>query len=314
MLMRFDPFAEFDRLTSPVTGRGLGPVDSFVAVDAYRSGDHYVVSFDLPGVDPGSIELTVEQNVLSVSAQRAWLPEEGAEVLFSERPQGSFTRRLQLGDGFDTERIEARYEHGVLMVLRRLAASATGMRIEIRSPPAPWQFPPATEVSLFLGPSFPVLRSNCRSGSAIPWAALARRWRKAGTTPDPTLPAPLSTPTMDWSRRSTGDLPGAAGIRCDERVVLVAPPRKGELAGSKSVDGAGDDAAAGDRGRVAGCDQADPPTVEEGLVGLVGAGDLGADDRGAASAVVGGQPVVAQRSGALGEGEEGLLQQIVEVH
>ena len=106
---------------------------------------------------------------------------------------------------------------------------------------------------------------------------------------------------------------GAVDVRRDERVMVVAPPRKGELAGGKTTDGAGDDAAAGDRGRVATCEQADPPAVDEGLVGLVDTGDLGADDRGAAVAVVDGQPVVAQRTGALGEGEEGLLQKIVEV-
>jgi len=96
--------------------------------------------------------------------------------------------------------------------------------------------------------------------------------------------------------------------------MVVAPPGKGELAGGKTVDRSGDDTSPGDRGGVATCEQADPPIVDEGFVGLVGTGDLGADDRGAAVAVADGQPVVTERTGALGEGEEGLLQQIFEVH
>ena len=133
MLMRFDPFAEFDRLTSPATNRGLGPVDWFMPADAYRSADHYVVSFDLPGVDPASIDLTVEDSVLRVSAQRAWQPEEGAQVLFSERPQGSFTRMVHLGDGFDLGRIEARYEQGVLTVRIPVAEVAKPRKVKITS-------------------------------------------------------------------------------------------------------------------------------------------------------------------------------------
>jgi HSP20 family protein len=133
MLMRFDPFAEFDRLTSPVWNRGWGSASSFMPMDAYRSGDHYVVAFDLPGVDPGSVEVTVEHQVLSVSAQRAWQPEEGVQVLFSERPQGRFTRKIQLGDGLDTEGIEAHVEHGVLTVRIPVAEAAKPRKVEISS-------------------------------------------------------------------------------------------------------------------------------------------------------------------------------------
>lgn len=133
MLMRFDPFAELDRLASPVWNRGLSSASSFMPMDAYRSGDHYVVAFDLPGVDPGAVDLTVEHNVLSISAQRAWQPEEGVQVLFSERPQGSFTRRIQLGDGLNTDGIEARYEQGVLTVRIPVAEAAKPRKVEISS-------------------------------------------------------------------------------------------------------------------------------------------------------------------------------------
>lgn len=136
MLMRFDPFAELDRLARPVWNRGLGSVGSLIPMDAYRSGDHYVVVFDLPGVDPGSVDLTVEQGVLSVSAQRGLQPEEGAQVLLCERPQGSFTRKIQLGGGLDTEGIEAHYELGVLTVRIPVAEAAKPRKVEIHSGPA----------------------------------------------------------------------------------------------------------------------------------------------------------------------------------
>jgi HSP20 family protein len=133
MLMRFDPFAELDRLTSQLWKGGLGGSSSFMAMDAFRSGDHYVVNFDLPGIDPESVDMTVEHNVLSVSAARQWQPEGGAQVVCSERPQGSFTRKLQLGSGLDTEHIEARYDAGVLTVRIPVAQAAKPRKVEITS-------------------------------------------------------------------------------------------------------------------------------------------------------------------------------------
>jgi HSP20 family protein len=131
MLMRFDPFAELDRLTGQLWRGGLGGSSSFMPVDAYRSGDHYLVQFDLPGIDPDSVDLTVEDNVLCISAQRRWQPEEGSQVLFSERLQGSFTRRLQLGEGLDIEHIDATYDRGVLTVRIPVAEAAKPRKLVI---------------------------------------------------------------------------------------------------------------------------------------------------------------------------------------
>jgi HSP20 family protein len=133
MLMRFDPFAEFDRLTQQLWNRGwagtaAGP---FMPIDAYRSGDHYVVHFDLPGVDPESVDLTVENNMLTVSAQRSWQPAEGSQVLFAERPQGSFTRRIQIGDGLDVDHVEATFDKGVLTIQIPVAETAKARKVEI---------------------------------------------------------------------------------------------------------------------------------------------------------------------------------------
>ncbi|HET6794414.1 MAG TPA: Hsp20/alpha crystallin family protein, partial [Acidimicrobiales bacterium] len=93
--MRFDPFQEFDRLTEGLS-RGTS---RYMPMDAYRRGDHVVVAFDLPGVAPDSIDLTVEKNVVTVRAERSWRPEEADQVILHERPQGEFTRRLFVGEG-----------------------------------------------------------------------------------------------------------------------------------------------------------------------------------------------------------------------
>ncbi len=130
MLMRFDPFRELDRLTQQVGGNGRPAV---MPMDAYRSGDQFIVHFDLPGVDAGSIELTVEKNVLTVSAQRRWQPQNGQQVLVTERPQGSFSRQLFLGEGLDSERIEASYDNGVLTITVPVAEQAKPRKVEITS-------------------------------------------------------------------------------------------------------------------------------------------------------------------------------------
>ncbi len=129
MLMRFDPFRQFDRLTSELwnTSRSVMPMD------AYRDGDSFVVHFDLPGVDPDSIDLTVERNVLTVRAERRWAPGEGQEVVTSERPQGSFSRQLFLGENLDVERIEASYDNGVLTITLPVAEQAKPRKVEITS-------------------------------------------------------------------------------------------------------------------------------------------------------------------------------------
>jgi HSP20 family protein len=127
MLMRFDPFRELERLTQ----RGWNGAASVMPLDAYRRGDHFYVHFDLPGVDPDSIELTVEKNVLTVKAERSWQPDEGDEVVVCERPQGSFTRQLFLGDTLDTDNIEAKYDKGVLTVSIPVAEAAKPRKVAI---------------------------------------------------------------------------------------------------------------------------------------------------------------------------------------
>ncbi|MFJ8050913.1 Hsp20/alpha crystallin family protein [Streptomyces luteogriseus] len=130
MLMRTDPFREFDRLTQQVFGPATTR-PSAMAMDAYRSGDDFFVHFDLPGIDPETIELDVERNVLNVRAERRSPAPEGAEPLVAERPTGTFTRQLFLGDTLDTERIDASYESGVLTLRIPVAEQAKPRRIQI---------------------------------------------------------------------------------------------------------------------------------------------------------------------------------------
>ncbi|HET9732248.1 MAG TPA: Hsp20/alpha crystallin family protein [Acidimicrobiales bacterium] len=131
MLMRFDPFRDLDRLTGQLVGQAGTWTRTAMPMDAYRQGERFVVHFDLPGIAPDSVELTVEKNVLTVSAQRQWSPEEGTEVVASERPQGSFSRQLFLGESLDADHIEAHYENGVLTVTIPVAEAAKPRKVAI---------------------------------------------------------------------------------------------------------------------------------------------------------------------------------------
>ncbi len=129
MLMRFDPFRELDQVAQQVFRQTARPAGA--PMDAYRRGDEFVVEFDLPGVDPSSIDLTVEKNVLNVTATRSREFRDGDEVLIAERPQGEFRRQLFLGEQLDTEHIQADYDNGVLTLRLSVAEQAKPRKVEI---------------------------------------------------------------------------------------------------------------------------------------------------------------------------------------
>jgi HSP20 family protein len=130
-LMRFDPFRDFDRLAEQMMlGGGRGGPRSF-PMDAYRRGDQFFVHLDLPGVDADSIDLTAENNVLTVTAERRFEPEDGDQVLIRERPQGEFTRQLLLGENLDVDNVEANYEDGVLTLAIPVAEKGKPRRISV---------------------------------------------------------------------------------------------------------------------------------------------------------------------------------------
>ena len=128
MLMRFDPFRQLDEFTAQIRdGSRLG-----MPLDAYRIGDVFHVDVDLPGVKPESIEVTVEKNVLTLKADRHWAAE-GAETVVCERPTGTFSRELFLGESLDTDQIAASYENGVLRLSIPVAETAKARHIEVKS-------------------------------------------------------------------------------------------------------------------------------------------------------------------------------------
>ncbi|GCD43786.1 Hsp20/alpha crystallin family protein [Streptomyces paromomycinus] len=129
MLMRTDPFREFDRLTQQVLGTTARP--AALPMDAYRAGDEFVIHFDLPGVDPETVDLDIERNVLTVRAERTPTAPEGAELIASERTAGKFSRQLFLGDALDSDRVDAVYENGVLTLRIPVAERAKPRKIEI---------------------------------------------------------------------------------------------------------------------------------------------------------------------------------------
>ncbi|MDQ3896109.1 MAG: Hsp20/alpha crystallin family protein [Actinomycetota bacterium] len=133
MLMRFDPFRDLDRLTQNLWSADTRRVNPF-PMDAYRKGSEFLVHFDVPGIDPNSIELTVEKNVLTVSAERTrhW-GDEAEEVVVSERPTGHFSRQLFLGETLDAERIQASCDNGVLTLRIPVAEAAKPRKVEITS-------------------------------------------------------------------------------------------------------------------------------------------------------------------------------------
>ena len=128
MLMRFDPFRELDRLAQTPWGAGSRPV---MPMDAYRRNGDFVVHFDVPGVDPASIDLTVEKNVLTVTAERHFPRADGDEISVSERPQGRFNRQLFLGESLDPEKISANYDQGVLTLHIPVAERAKPRKVEV---------------------------------------------------------------------------------------------------------------------------------------------------------------------------------------
>ena len=128
MLMRFEPFRELDRITEELLSDRRARQ---VPVDAYRRGNEFKVHVDLPGADPGSIELTVEKDVLSVRATRSWTRGEDDQIQIAERAQGEFGRQLFLGESLDRDHITATYEDGVLTITIPVTEQAKPRKVEV---------------------------------------------------------------------------------------------------------------------------------------------------------------------------------------
>jgi HSP20 family protein len=133
MLLQNDPFRDidawFDRMTGRTSSNGSWPMP----MDAYKRGNDLWVDIDLPGVAADSVDIDVERNVLTVSAQRTWDRQEGDQVYLAERHRGTFRRQVHLGEGLDADRIEARYADGVLTLRIPVAEAAQPKKIQVQT-------------------------------------------------------------------------------------------------------------------------------------------------------------------------------------
>ncbi|HVX20251.1 MAG TPA: Hsp20/alpha crystallin family protein [Acidimicrobiales bacterium] len=131
-LVRSDPFRDVDRLFQQLWGPQGGARPMGMPMDAYRKDDAFLLRLDLPGVSIDSVDLTVEDNVLTIRAERPAPPAaDGIEPVIAERPFGTFTRQIMLGANLDTDHIRAEYAAGVLTLSIPVAEHAKPRRIEI---------------------------------------------------------------------------------------------------------------------------------------------------------------------------------------
>ncbi|MGJ9403441.1 Hsp20/alpha crystallin family protein [Arthrobacter sp. KK5.5] len=129
MANTFDPFRELDRVAGALFDNRLRDVP----MDLYRQGDHYILSADLPGIDPGSVDIDVDGQLLTIRAERTLGEQEGVKWLTRERRGGSFVRQLNLGQGINIEAITAHYNNGVLMLTIPVRESAKPRKIAVET-------------------------------------------------------------------------------------------------------------------------------------------------------------------------------------
>jgi HSP20 family protein len=134
-VLRFDPFGDpfrqMDRLTNQLLSGTRTPMG--MPMDVWQTDDGFHVCLDLPGVDPDSVDITTERNILTIKAERRAEYQQGQNVLIAERPQGTFTRQLQLGDTVDAENIQASYGDGVLHLTLPMTRAAQPRRVQVRT-------------------------------------------------------------------------------------------------------------------------------------------------------------------------------------
>lgn len=131
MTQRFDPFQEMERWLGNATRT---PAHGPLAMDLFRLGDSFVAKIDLPGVDPSSIDIDVDDRTLTLRAERRPLPEADVTWLSRERETGTFARQLALGRGLATDRISADYSDGVLTLTIPIAEEAKPRKIAVAHP------------------------------------------------------------------------------------------------------------------------------------------------------------------------------------
>jgi HSP20 family protein len=171
-VMRFepfrDPFRELDRLVSMAASGTRAPLG--MPMDVYRGEDgSYHVEADLPGVDSDNVEVTVEHGALTIRADRTPHYGESEQVIAAERPQGSFTRQLSLGEGVDSENLTAEYADGVLHVTIPASPKTQPLRVEITRVGGGRRIVSGSDVKTYEAPT-------CGAGRMLPMhESIARR-------------------------------------------------------------------------------------------------------------------------------------------
>ncbi len=136
-VMRWDPFGEVDRMFDLIAGRAASGSDQGTTrgmpMDVYREGNNYVVEMELPGVDPSSIDISVERNMLTVEAEATSEHEQADEVVVCERRHVRYRRQLYLGDNVDTDNVQASYDHGILRLQIPISEQPRARRVEVVS-------------------------------------------------------------------------------------------------------------------------------------------------------------------------------------
>ena len=191
MLMRFDPYRELDRLTEQLASTASRAPRAF-PMDAYRRGEQFIVQFDLPGVEPAAIELTVEQNVLTVRAERRFEPRQGDEVVVAERPHGTYTRQIFLGDTLDSENLQANCEHGVLTLTIPVAETAKPRRVQVGGSQDAQTIEPQA----------------AGGAQAIPARSRPERWRRPGALSPSRCPTSTRSSEVRCGPRGLGEAEG----------------------------------------------------------------------------------------------------------
>lgn len=145
-LMRFDPFRELDRLADQALAGARMP--RTMPMEAFRRGDQFIVAIDLPGVKQDEVDVTIERNVIELSARRQPLRQAGDEVIVDERPQGEFRRQLFLGDNLDPDKLTAQYDRGVLTLTIPVSEASKPRKVQIgRSTETPHAVETKSEVN-----------------------------------------------------------------------------------------------------------------------------------------------------------------------
>jgi len=133
MATSYNPFNDLGRLFTSVE-RAVA-ADTRMPMDLYRSGDTFVVKMDLPGVDPKSIDIDVDDRTLTVRAERAAevvdTTNEKSGWISRERSFGAYARQIPLGSGLDLAKIEASFVDGVLTLTVPVAEEAKPRKIAV---------------------------------------------------------------------------------------------------------------------------------------------------------------------------------------